>query len=287
MAHLRLDRWRPITDRDLPDADVIIATWWRTAEWVAGLSPRKGAKVHFVQGDDADVPGQPRASVEATWKLPLHRIVCSEWLADLARWRGVPNASYVPNGVDLLHFSAPPRSRQRRPTVGLLYSESWLKGCDVAAKALELAAEHRRDLRLVAFGSAPVDAACPLPEFTDYTLRPDESVIPRLYACCDAWLWPSRREGFGLPILEAMACRTPVVATTAGAAPSLVADGAGILVPSDDPLAMARGVEHVLNTTDADWRLMSDSAREVAERHDWDASVRLFEAALESARRAG
>src|SRR5262245_20851968 len=38
---------RPITDRDVPDADVVIATWWETAPWVANLSPSKGAKVYF------------------------------------------------------------------------------------------------------------------------------------------------------------------------------------------------------------------------------------------------
>ena len=35
---------RPIEDRDVPDADVVIATWWETAPWVAKLSPSKGAK---------------------------------------------------------------------------------------------------------------------------------------------------------------------------------------------------------------------------------------------------
>ncbi|NJM59454.1 MAG: glycosyltransferase, partial [Oscillatoriales cyanobacterium RU_3_3] len=34
-----LNKFRPITDRDLPDADAIVATWWETAEWVAKVSP--------------------------------------------------------------------------------------------------------------------------------------------------------------------------------------------------------------------------------------------------------
>jgi hypothetical protein len=39
-----IDRIRPITDGDLPDADVVIATWWETAEWVVNLSPPKEQK---------------------------------------------------------------------------------------------------------------------------------------------------------------------------------------------------------------------------------------------------
>src|SRR5690606_5881114 len=44
-----LDRPRPVTDRDVPDADVVVATWWETAGPVAALSPRKGAKAYFMQ----------------------------------------------------------------------------------------------------------------------------------------------------------------------------------------------------------------------------------------------
>src|SRR5262245_57294091 len=39
-----LDRWRPIRNADLPDADIVLATWWETAEWVFRLSPAKGVK---------------------------------------------------------------------------------------------------------------------------------------------------------------------------------------------------------------------------------------------------
>ena len=38
-----------MTDVDVPDGDLIIATWWETAEWVNALSPNKGAKVYFIQ----------------------------------------------------------------------------------------------------------------------------------------------------------------------------------------------------------------------------------------------
>ena len=45
-----LDRFRAVTDDDVPDADVVVATWWKTAAGVAALSPRKGAKAIFIQG---------------------------------------------------------------------------------------------------------------------------------------------------------------------------------------------------------------------------------------------
>lgn len=286
VEHRRLDRFRPVTDRDLPDADVVVATWWRTVEWVAALSPRKGAKVHFVQGHDADVLGQPAERVAATWRLPLQRIVCSRWLLEIARnqYRD-QGASLVPNGVDLDHFSAPQRGRQAHPTVGLVYSDAWIKGCDVAVAAFGIAAQRLPGLRLVSFGNYPVTPALPLPVESEFSLRPDQGRIPGLYARCDAWLWPSRREGFGLPILEAMACRTPVIAAPAGAAPELLERGGGILLPSADPVVMADAIVGLLALPPAEWRKVSDAARAVAESHGWAESARLFETALDLARR--
>lgn len=61
---------------------------------------------------------------------------------------------------------------------------------------------------------------------------PDEDLAP-LYAGADAFVYASRYEGFGLPVLEAMACGVPVVTTTGGSLPE-VAGSAAILVDPDD-----------------------------------------------------
>ena len=281
VEHVRLDRVRPVEDRDVPEADAVVATWWRTAEWVARLSPRKGTKFHFVQGLDGELPGQPAARVAATWQLPLRRIVCSRWLADVARTTyGDPDVACVPNGVDAERFSAPPRDRQAAPTVGLVYSDAWIKGGDIAADAVRIARLQMPGLRLVAFGIASPSVAVPLPSGTEFHLRPPQDEIPRLYARCDAWLWPSRREGFGLPLLEAMACRTPVIAAPAGAAPDILGAGGGVLLPEPSAPRMAEALRDVLSLPAEGWRALSDAARAVAATHDWQRSTEAFEAAL-------
>lgn len=53
------------------------------------------------------------------------------------------------------------------------------------------------------------------------------------YNAADLLLWPSRFEGFGLPVLEAMACGTPVVCTNGGALPEVAADVARVHDPED------------------------------------------------------
>jgi glycosyltransferase involved in cell wall biosynthesis len=183
----------------------------------------------------------------------------------------------------LEQFNAPPRGKQAIPTVGVMYSIVNFKGCDVSLKAFELAKENIPELRLVAFGNRTVTLDLPLPADADYTMRPAQDQIRNIYSRCDVWLLGSRSEGFGLPILEAMACRTPVIATPTGAAPELTAPGGGVIVPMDDPRGMAREIERIVHLPDEQWRVMSDIAYQTATKYTWDDATNLFEAALKRA----
>jgi glycosyltransferase involved in cell wall biosynthesis len=282
VQHRVIDRYRPVTNADVPDADVVVGTWWETAEWVANLSEAKGAKAYFIQHHEV-FDYLPKERVAATWSLPMHKITISQWLVDLARTRyGDCNVSLVPNSVDTKQFYAPPRGKQSIPTVGLLYARSYWKGCDISLKAFSLAAQKMPNLRLVAFGDS-LSPELPLPPGTEHARCPDQSTLKDFYARCDVWLFGSRSEGFGLPILEAMACRTPVIGTPSGAAPELLTSGAGVLVKPEDPEDMARAIERVCNLSDAEWQVMSNAAYARATGYTWDDATELFEAALHTA----
>ena len=283
VERIMIDRPRPVIDADVPDGDVVVATWWETAEWVAALSPCKGAKVYFLQHYEVH-SHLPIERVKATWSLPLRKIVICQWLADVARTKyGDGDVSLVPNSVDTNQFHAPLRGKQPLPTVGLMYSRIPFKGSDIALKAIEIARRTLPGLRLVAFGTHPSQPHMPLPTHTRFGLSPPQDELKDYYAACDAWLFTSRSEGFGLPILEAMACRTPVIAVPAGAAPELVGQGGGILVKPEDPEDMAAAIAHIHALSDPDWRAMSDLAHATATRYTWDDATDLFERALQEA----
>jgi glycosyltransferase involved in cell wall biosynthesis len=274
---------RPVTDADVPDADVVIATWWETAEWVERLSPSKGSKVYLIQ-DHEVFPYLPVERVEATWRMPLHKIVVSQWLADVARTTyGDGDASLVPYGVDHQLFRAPPRGKNPVPTVGLVYTSIPRKTCELALEAFHLAARRLPGLRLIAFSTHDEVSWLRLPPGAELHVRRPQARLRELYAACDAWLFSSRTEGFGMPILEAMACRTPVIATPAGAAPELLAGGGGILVKPEDPDDMARAIERIITLGEPDWSRLSDLAFATASRHNWDEATDLFEEALRAA----
>ncbi|HTZ18583.1 MAG TPA: glycosyltransferase family 1 protein [Dissulfurispiraceae bacterium] len=81
-----------------------------------------------------------------------------------------------------------------------------------------------------------------------------DSCLPALYSGCRAFLYPSLYEGFGLPILEAMACGAPVLTSNCSCMPEVAGD-AGILVDPKDVESISAGIEKAL--TDDQWRLQA------------------------------
>lgn len=78
--------------------------------------------------------------------------------------------------------------------------------------------------------------------FTGYV---DQSDLPGVYNLAEVAVYPSIYEGFGLPVLEAMACGTPVITTDVSSMPEIAAE-AGVLVPPGDILALAQAIEGLL-----------------------------------------
>jgi glycosyltransferase involved in cell wall biosynthesis len=283
--HRVLPHTGPVTAEEVPDADVVIGTWWETAQWINDFPASKGAKVYFIQHDETQFDyhdGSVRQKVEATWRMPMYKIVVAQWLADLARGKyDVSQVAVVPNGVDLEQFQ-PSGERQlsRPPTVGFVYARSHFKAVDVMNEAVELARRQEPKLKLVAFGATVPEGNLALPEPNTFHLKPEQESLREIYSAADVWLMGSRSEGFGLPILEAMACGTPVVATPTGAAPELLAGGGGLLAKPQDALDIARNLLKITGAGEEPWRQYSQAALATAQQHAWGRSHDAFEGHL-------
>jgi glycosyltransferase involved in cell wall biosynthesis len=98
-----------------------------------------------------------------------------------------------------------------------------------------------------------------------------EEDLPAFYAGAAAFVLPSFDEGFGLTVLEAMACGTPVLASNRGALPEVVGD-AGILFDPNDPSALARNLSDCLTDSFLS-RTLRQKGLERAGHFSWSSSA--------------
>jgi glycosyltransferase involved in cell wall biosynthesis len=133
-------------------------------------------------------------------------------------------------------------------------------------EALALLRRQRPELRLVLTGEGDYGA---LPPGVEARGRVSADELVSLYRGAAALVFPSLYEGFGMPVVEAMACGCPVAAAAATSIPEVAGDAARLFDPRD-PEAIAAAVEDVLRDP-APW---IERGLERAKLFTWDACAR-------------
>ena len=264
----------------VPDSDFVIGTWWETLEWMRSWPASKGVQAHFIRHYET-FGGDPER-VKAVYRERTLKFVIARWLQRLmVQEYGHPQAVLVPNGVDWSQFNSEPRAKGAVPTVGLQYSQVKWKDTTTAFEAIRIAQRTVPELRVIAFGNKPLLPSDEPPKNFEFSLRPPQDQIPRLYRQADCWIVSSITEGFGMPGLESAACRCPVVSTRCGGPEDYVHDGVnGYLVDVGNPQQMAARIVDVVTQRDDDWRRMSEASHAVARTFNWERSAEILEEAL-------
>ena len=100
---------------------------------------------------------------------------------------------------------------------------------------------------------------------------PDDD-LPALYTAAEAFVYPSVYEGFGIPVLEAMGCGTPVLCSDASSLPEVAGD-AGILLPPGNPAVWAEAIARFDGEYDAARGVEGEGVPE-ASRFRWEETAR-------------
>jgi glycosyltransferase involved in cell wall biosynthesis len=111
----------------------------------------------------------------------------------------------------------------------------------------------------------------------------EEDRLPALYSGALALLYPSFYEGFGLPLLEAMQCGCPVVASNAGALRE-VSGGAALHLDANDPQAWAEAMRSLAASPGLREQMREDGLQRAAQ-FSWARTARLTREVYEEARR--
>jgi len=185
----------------------------------------------------------------------------------------------VPPGVDAARFANAPPAGRARPYVLAVGSLEPRKNLPRLIAAFDRVAAERDDVELLIAGS-PLHDADLVTRARDGAAasarvhllgRVDDAALASLYRGAAAFAYVSLREGFGLPVLEAMAAGVPVV-TSAGTAMEEVACGAAALVDPESVDSIADGLLGAL--THGPDKLTALVGEACVQRHTWARTAR-------------
>jgi D-inositol-3-phosphate glycosyltransferase len=210
----------------------------------------------------------------------------NRWMLELVRERhGAAKARLQPPGVDTDRFTPPPPSGATGPLLSVGRFADPRKNIGMLFRAY---ARVRRTLpaapRLVIAGSdAPtardwsIAHALGIAQYIDVRCGLSDAALVRTYQEAGMFVLPSKEEGLGMVILEAMASGLPVVATRCGGPDAIVEDGrSGFLVNVDDDEAMARAIERVLRDEDLRNRMGECARQRIVQRFSLESAGRVF-----------
>ncbi len=211
-----------------------------------------------------------------------HRFVVSQyWKTALKRDYGF-DSIVTYNGLDREDFADLPTRRSKTPNILFVGGLEARKGLEHLVLAMTGVVRELPNARLTAIGKtgfrgndeqgwfrvlanrAGVDGSVDLNESVS------QGALMQMYADCDLVVLPSRNEGWGLSLMEAMACAKPVVATKVGGIPELVRDGVeGVLVESGDVKGLSDAIVRLLRDPGERARMGAAGQQRVAQ-FSWD-----------------
>jgi glycosyltransferase involved in cell wall biosynthesis len=203
----------------------------------------------------------------------------------------------IPNGVDTEVFR-PCRDRSLRSElaladdailVGAIGNVRAPKAFDVLLRAARILVDRSQRFHFIIAGDCSNALGRELVELSR-SLGIEQQVsflglradVARILHNLDAFVLSSRTEGFSIACIEAMACGIPVIATRSGGPEEILEGGAGTLVPTDDPEAIAQAVNDVTSSKGLAEALTTTALKRVRQQYSLGKMISRYEALLES-----
>uniref|UniRef100_A0A7C3UGH5 Glycosyltransferase family 1 protein n=1 Tax=Geoglobus ahangari TaxID=113653 RepID=A0A7C3UGH5_9EURY len=203
----------------------------------------------------------------------------------------------IPNGVDTEKF-IPIKSTKSKNNGNTVFFLSLLdefhryKGLDYLLKALKIVKKEIKDVKLIVGGRGKLMAeykniakSLGLDSNVEFHGFIPEEKIVEYYNMCKVFVLPSTsstQEGFGIVLLEALSCETPVISTeVVGIAEDVKKYEAGIIVPPKNPEALAEAIIKLLSDEDLAKKMGKNGRKLVEEKYTWERVAEMTEKVYE------
>ena len=271
-----------LSERNVPAADVTLATSWATAEMAQSYSSKTGEVFQIVYDYELWMTANAgvRQRMESAFRGTRNCIATSSSVSTMLQEIGVQPVAYIPCGLDFVEFGIDAPIESRSPeSVGFPAREQSSKGTADAVAALGiLRSRSTHDLRISAFGPRPMNG---LPDDIRVEWFPTNRQLRAFYNSLSIFVFPSHFEGWGLPGMEALACGAALVAAdSVGIRDYAHHEETALIVPRGRPDLLAAAVERLIEDSELRHRLARQGEAKVRQ-YTWDRAVNALEELLE------
>jgi len=189
----------------------------------------------------------------------------------------------IPVGVDMQHFSSIIKTSGNKYLLGL-GRLGFEKGFDILIRSLSLLNEECGSTHLIIAGDGPertnlenLVKELGLQSRVKFFGMVDKKRVNELLSNCRFLVVPSRREGFGVVNIEAMASQKPVIGSRVGGIPEIIRHGqTGLLVKPEDPEDLARAMQYLISNPEIAERMGKKGRRLVEKHFTWKAIAQKY-----------
>jgi glycosyltransferase involved in cell wall biosynthesis len=272
--NLNLIRVPTLSEMFIPDADIIVATWWETAYFVNSYNKSKGEKYYLIQ--HYELWGGSKDKVDDSFKLGLKNVVHSQWLVNILTDLNAHIEAVIPHAPDLEQFYIE-ENKKENETIRILipYRDIKWKGMEDGIQAFETARKKCPTIQLVMFGEK---RGKDVPDYTEFHTNPSDPELRHIYNSCDIFVFPSHNEGFGIPPMEAMACGCAVATTNVGAVSEYAINGLTALIsPPRQPNALADNIITLVKNKELRKNISEAGHNHILNNFSWDIATNKLE----------
>lgn len=239
-----------------------------------------------VIGSDVD-----DAKLHSNWKRKLIRsnldfagqiTVSSNYLkAQVKKFKTNTPAKWIPFGVNTKLFKPDVKTSKQTINIGTVKTLEYGYGIDILIKAFALNCKKHANINLIIAGQGSLKAELinlarklNIESKVTFVDQIPHNQVPKILNRLDIFVCLSRKESFGVSVIEASACGLPVVVSSVGGLPETLIDGkTGFIVKKEDPESATKAIEKLINEPKLRKKMGKAGRKFVINNYSWDDCV--------------